>query len=196
MNQIPHDPDVREIIRITESLYPDYSNVNLAWKESPFAWIKSLPSKTVGKVGEQIIERWCISHNFEVRSSPDSEADRIINGLRVEIKFSTLWKSGIYKFQQLRNQAYDVVICLGISPFNAHCWVLSKNLVLEKWESGEISSQHGGRSGQDTAWIEVNPNNIQDWLAPPSGSPTEAIQILRKLTNTWHGTGNRTSRYL
>ena len=183
MNQIPYDPDVREIVRITESLHPDYSNANLAWTESPFSWIKSLPSRTVGKVGEQIVERWCRAHNFNVESSPDSEADRIVNGLRVEIKLSTLWNSGIYKFQQLRNQAYDVVICIGFSPFNVHCWVLSKKLVLEKWTSGEIRSQHGGSKGQDTAWIEVNPNNLQAWLTPPLGRPAEAIQILRRFTN-------------
>ena len=182
MNQIPHDPDIREIIRITESLYTDYNNPNLVWKGSPFAWIKSLPSRTRGKVGEQIVEMWCRSHNFDVRKPGDSQADRIVNGLRIEIKSSTLWTSGIYKFQQIRDQAYDVVICLGISPFNVHCWVLSKKLVLEKWESGDIRSQHGGERGRDTAWIEVNPNKIQEWLTPHSGSPAEAIQMLRTLT--------------
>lgn len=188
MNQIPPDPHIREIVRITESLHKDYSSLNLDWKESPFAWIKSLPSKTVGKIGEQIIERWCMAHNFDVRSSPDSDADRIINGLRVEIKFSTLWQSGIYKFQQLRNQAYDVVICLGISPFNVHCWVLSKRLILEKWKSGEIRSQHGGGAGQDTAWIEVKPDNPHAWLTPRLGGPTAAIQLLRQFTNRNYST--------
>ena len=183
MNQIPPDPHIREIVRITESLHNDYSSSDLIWKESPFAWIKNLPSRTVGKIGEQIVARWCITHDFDVKSSPDSEADRIINGVRVEIKFSTLWQSGIYKFQQLRDQAYDVVICLGISPFNVHCWVLSKRLILEKWESGEIKSQHGGNGGQDTAWIEVKPDNPDAWLTPRSGSPAEAIQLLRQFTN-------------
>ena len=183
MNQIPHDPDVREIVRITENLHSEYSSSNLAWEGSPFAWIKSLPSKTVGKIGEQIVERWCIAHNFNVKSSPDSEADRIINRGRVEIKLSTLWKNGSYMFQQLRNQAYDVIICLGISPYDVHCWVLSKELVLEKWRSGEIKSQHGGAAGQDTAWLRVNPNDPQVWLTPPSGRPAEALQILHRLTN-------------
>ncbi len=183
MKQLPPDPDIREIVRITESLYPNYSSVNLAWNESPFAWIKSLPFKTVGKVGEQIVERWCRSQNFDVSSSPGSEADRIINGLRVEIKFSTLWNSGIYKFQQLRDQAYDVAICLGFSPFTVHCWGLPKQLILDQWKSGAIKSQHGGSRGRDTAWIEVNPNKIQTWLTPPSGKPAEAIQILHTLVN-------------
>lgn len=183
MNQIPLDPHLREIVDIIENLHNDYSSSNLIWKESPFAWIKSLPSKTVGKIGEQIVERWCIEKNFDVKSSPDSDADRIIDGLRVEIKLSTLWQSGIYKFQQLRDQAYDVVICLGISPFNIHCWVLSKRLILEKWKSGEIRSQHGGRGGQDTAWIEVKPDNPHAWLTPRLGGLADATLLLRQFTN-------------
>ncbi len=76
-----------------------------------------------------------------------------------------------------------MVICLGISPFNIHCWVLPKELVLEKWKSGEIKSQHRGSRGRDTAWLEVNPNNTQNWLTPPSGKLTEAIQLLRQFAN-------------
>jgi hypothetical protein len=45
----------------------------------------------------------------------------LINGHRVEIKFSTLWQEGIYNFQQIRDQNYEYAVCLGISPFEAHC---------------------------------------------------------------------------
>ena len=142
MKRILHDPDVEGMVRIAENLHnSEYSISDLDWKDSPFAWIKDLSSsRTRGKVGEQLVERWCIAQNFDVRPSPDSEADRIINRLRVEIKFSTLWKNGTYTFQQLRDQSYDIIICLGISPYDVHCWVLSKELVLEKWRSGEIKS--------------------------------------------------------
>lgn len=176
------DSAVREIVSIAENLRSEYKNYNLDWVESPFAWIKDLPSRTRGKVGEQLIEYWCKEQNFEVRPSPDSDADRIINGLRVEIKSSTLWKSGIYKFQQLRDQAYDVVVCLGLSPHNVHCWVLSKEVILEQWRSGGIGSQHGGRQGIDTAWLEVNPNAPQAWLTPQRGRPADAIEVLRQFT--------------
>lgn len=180
MRDLPLDPDVREIISIADDLRSSYKNYDLDWTESPFGWIKALPSRTVGKVGEQFIERWCTKQNFNVRSSPDSEADRVISGLRVEIKFSTLWKTGIYKFQQLRNQAYDVVICLGISPHDIHCWVLPKKVILEQWESGGIQSQHTGSQGTDTAWLSVNPTTPQIWLTPRNGRPADAIKILRQ----------------
>lgn len=183
MRNLQLDSDVREIVSIAENLRNEYKNYNSDWMGSPFAWIKDLPSRTRGKVGEQLIELWCIEQNFNVRSSPDSEADRIINGLRVEIKSSTLWKNGIYKFQQLRDQAYDIVICLGLSPYNVHCWILSKKVVLEQWISGGISSQHGGSQGTDTAWLEVNPNLPQTWLTPREGRPTDAIKILRQFVS-------------
>ena len=130
MENLHLDADVKEIVSIAENLRSEYSSHNLSWVGSPFAWIKTLPSATRGKIGEQLIEGWCISQNFDVRSSPNSQSDRIINGLRVEIKFSTLWQTGIYKFQQLRDQAYDIVICLGLSPYDIHCWVLSKDVIL------------------------------------------------------------------
>lgn len=176
------DVDVEEIVSIAENLRNEYNSNNLDWVESPFAWIKCLPSRTKGKISEQLIEHWCTEQNFDVKPSPDSEADRIISGLRVEIKSSTLWKSGIYKFQQLRDQVYDIIICLGISPYDVHCWVLSKELVLEKWKLGEIKSQHGGSRGQDTAWFSVDPNAPQTWLTPQSGKPADAIKVLRQFT--------------
>lgn len=181
MQNLPLDGDIREIISIAENLSSEYSSRNLDWVGSPFAWIKKLSSSTRGKVGEQLIERWCTSQNFDVRSSPDSEADRIISGVRVEIKMSTLWQTGIYKFQQLRNQDYDIVICLGLSPHDVHCWVLPKDVILEQWRLGKIG-QHGGSEAKDTAWITVKPKSPQPWLTPQNGKPADAIKVLRQFT--------------
>lgn len=186
MRNLQFDSGVRDIISIAENLRNQYRNYNSDWVGSPFAWIKDLPSRTRGKVGEQLIEYWCTEQNFDVRPSPDSDADRIINGLRVEIKSSTLWQSGIYKFQQLRNQGYDVVICLGLSPYDVHCWVLSKEIIFKQWRSGGIGGQHGGSQATDTAWLTVKPNAPQTWLTPQEGRPTDAINILRQFVETRH----------
>jgi hypothetical protein len=86
-----------------------------------------------------------------VSRSPDSDADRVVEGKRVEVKFSTLWKNPPYKFQQLRDQNYDLAICLGVSPFNAHCWAISKATILHEWKTtGNVVPQHGARAGSDT----------------------------------------------
>ena len=178
-----HDPDVRILANIASSLRADYLADDEVWEGSPFAWIKTRPSRQVGKIGEQLIAGWLAARSFNVQRSPDSDADRLIEGKRVEIKFSTLWKSGSYKFQQLRDQNYEIVICLGVSPFEAHCWVLPKDEILRQWrETGNIQSQHGGANGTDTAWLTVDPKSVPSWLRPHGGKLQEAIETLSRYT--------------
>ena len=54
-----------------------------------------------------------------------------------------LWQTGTYKFQQIRNQNYRFVVCLGISPHDAHCWIIPKNVLMELWAKGEIKISTG-----------------------------------------------------
>ena len=120
------DAEVHVLASIATVLKTEYVREGIAdpWAGSPFAWVRTMPSRRVGKIGEQLVSGWCAAKGLDVLRSPDSEADRIIGSRRVEIKFSTLWESGTYTFQQFRNQNYEYAICLGISPFDAHCWVL------------------------------------------------------------------------
>lgn len=171
------DAETRLLASIAEGIKTDYLKGDTdPWQDSPFAWIRSLPSRQRGKVGEQLIAGWCAAKGLDVTRSPDSEADRVIAGHRVEIKFSTLWESGIYKFQQFRQQNYDAAICLGISPFAAHCWVLSQNL-LRRHVIGH-TPQHAGRSGSDTFWLTVDPQSPPVWLTGSGGTLADAYRIL------------------
>lgn len=86
----------------------DFQDDNLAWNGSPFEWVLRMPPATKGKLGKQLVYQWCALKGLAVDRSRDSEADMLINGHRVEIKFSTLWKSGFYKFQQIRGQNYGI----------------------------------------------------------------------------------------
>ncbi|MBO7684721.1 MAG: hypothetical protein J6T51_08365 [Kiritimatiellae bacterium] len=102
---------------------------------------------------------WLALHDFSVNRSPDTEADRIVEGKRLEIKFSTLWKNGTYLFEQIRDQNYDIALFLGISPNDAHCWVVPKADLMRLWKvERRISSQHGGQAGSDTAWARLSPS--------------------------------------
>jgi hypothetical protein len=164
-------------------LEPDYTAGDDVWRDSPFAWITTRPSRHVGKIGEQLVAGWLAARGSNVERGPDAECDRLIEGRRVEAKFSTLWRSGSYTFQQLRDQNYELVACLGVSPFDAHCWVVPKTEVLRRWrETGDLQSQHGGSRGSDTAWLAVQPEAPPSWLLPFGGRLCEALAVLSRHT--------------
>nr|WP_290668493.1 hypothetical protein [Ardenticatena sp.] len=175
--------DFESLVRIADELRMQYEAQNEEWKHSPFAWIKMRPSRQVGAIAEQLLSSWLEEKGLRVEDSPDSEADRIVNGVRVEIKFSTLWSGGFYKFQQLRDQNYSVLLCLGISPFEAHLWAISKEVVIQGWRENwkGLRSQHGGKRGRDTAWLEVDPTEVPEWLEPFGGSLEKGLRALRAL---------------
>lgn len=175
--------EYQEIVQISNRLYKEYEEENSAWENSPFKWIKQRPSRSIGAIGEKIIASWLAMYDFNITRSPDSDADRIVEGKRVEIKFSTLWKSGDYKFQQLRDQNYDFVIMLGVSPNDAHCWVVPKQEILRLWKvEKKICSQHGGVSGSDTAWVNLTPDNTFMPLAEYGNSLRGALLSIAELT--------------
>ena len=159
----------------------EFDRDKTTWKGSPFEWVLTLPSGSKGKLGKRLIYQWCALKGLSIDSSPDPEADMLINGHRVEIKFSTMWKTGIYKFQQIRDQNYEYSVCLGISPFEAHCWVISK-AILRRFVIGHLG-QHTGAAGQDTAWFSVNPQDPPEWIKQCGGSLEKAFIVLKSLSH-------------
>ena len=171
------DPEVRELAAYAQLIRADYeSDEPDPWQDSPFGWIRTHPSRTVGAIGEKLVAAWCAANGFNVVRSPDSEADRVIEGHRFEIKFSTVWQTGIYKFQQIRDQDYDFLFALGISPFNAHAWILPKS-VLSTRPSG-LRRQHGGARGRDTDWLRVTVGHEHEWMSPYGGTLAAAREFL------------------
>jgi hypothetical protein len=171
------DPEVQLLAALATTLEPDYIQDTAAWDGSPFKWIKtSLPSRTVGAVGEALVAGWAAAKGFDVARTGDSEADRIINGHRIEIKFSTLWANGGYKFQQIRDQRYDYCFCLGISPFDANAWLLPK-AILHEYVIGSMG-QHSGAAGRDTAWLGFKAGEPYEWMGPYGGRLADVALIL------------------
>ncbi|MCY4437411.1 MAG: hypothetical protein OXE05_08795 [Chloroflexi bacterium] len=173
------DPNVKLLASIAQSLREDYFDPEEeeAWRGSPFSWIRERPSRQVGKIGEQLVAGWCAAKDLNVLRSPDAEADRIIEEKRVEIKYSRLWKSGRYVFQQFRDQDYEYAICLGLSPFTAHCWVISKPTLLQHVIGHR--PQHRGQEGGDTFWLHVIPDSQEPWLQRCGGKLADAFGILQ-----------------
>ena len=176
------DPDVKMLADIATSLESKYVPDKSAWQDSPFNWLKQdIASRTVGTVFEQLAEKWLAMKGFNVSKAPNSDADRVVDGLLVEIKGSTLWRGGNFKFQQLRDQEYDIVICLGILPFDARCWVIPKQ-VLMAFPKG-VTPQHGGQDGRDTAWLSFPADAPPTWMNQWGGRLSEAHSTLRRLAH-------------
>ena len=86
-----------------------------------------------------------------------------------------LWAEGSYKFQQIRNEGYDYLICLGISPSDAHCWVFQREFIVEK-----STPQHRGSKGAEY-WLTINPMLPPEWAKECGGTLDEAYIIIKNL---------------
>jgi hypothetical protein len=181
MSNENNSPDFNLLASAATYIKPEFDKAKSPWNGSPFEWATKLPSGSKGKLGKRLVYQWCAIKGLSIDSSPDSDADMLINGHRVEIKFSTLWEIGIYKFQQIRNQNYEYAVCLGVSPFEAHCWVISKK-ILKEHVIGHLG-QHTGAKGQDTAWLTVNPQNPPEWLSNCGGKLEDAYKVLKSLSS-------------
>ena len=181
MTQHIQDNEVTRLSTIAANLKRDYVQGQDRWSGSPFEWLRTLPSRRRGVVFEKLISEWCAENGMNVSAPRDSDADLVIAGSRVEIKGSTLWETGTYTFQQIRDQNYRILVCLGISPFDAHCWAIPKQEIMRLWQTGTIRSQHGGSRGTDTAWITIDPANPPGWIQTYGGSLTTGLASLQAL---------------
>lgn len=177
MKRAIDDPEVQLLASFAATLEPDYvRGEDDPWIGSPFQWITKLPSRTKGAVGEALVAGWAAAKGFDVVRSRNSDADRIINGHRVEIKMSSLWASGGFKFQQIRDQDYDFCFCIGISPFDAQAWLIPKP-VLNEHVIGHMG-QHTGATGADTAWLGFPSDQPFDWMQPYGDRLSDVSRLL------------------
>ena len=143
------------------------------WDVAPFMWIYDKHPDEQEEIGEQLVAGWCAARELNVIRSPDSDADRLIEGHRVEIKFSTRWENGLYTFQQIRDQNYEYLICIGVSPFDAHAWIFRKSEI----PFDQLKHQHGGARGRDTWWLQFRPGNPPSWMKSQSGKLSRVYTV-------------------
>lgn len=173
------DPDVRIFAALAADKESEYADDDVMWDGSPFRWIKTRPSRQIGSIAEALVSGWCATRGFDVVRSPGSDADRIVNGHRIEIKFSTLWTDNlIYKFQQIRDQNYDFCFCIGVSPFDAQAWLIPK-LELRTSRPPSLVPQHGGAVGRDTKWLSFVAASPPAWLEPFGGRLGDVAKLLK-----------------
>ena len=177
--------EVGSLARIAGPMEDIDPAVEAFWAESPFAWIRRKMPRTKGAIFKRLVAQYFAERGFDVRLAPGRGADRVIGGLRVQIKGATLWSDfQSYRFQQLRDQEHDIVICLGVSPFDAHCWVIPRDILMANWGVEEgLESQHLGAAGADTAWLVVRPDSVPEWLQDFGGTLERATAVLRAYTS-------------
>ncbi len=180
MNRIASSSDFDLLSHAASYIRSEFDQDDIAWHNSPFSWVRRLSSGAKGKLGKKLIYQWCALKGLSVDRCLDSEADMLINQHRVEIKFSTLWRNGTYRFQQIRDQRYEYCIFLGISPNEAHCWVIRKE-ILQEFAIGHLG-QHTGSKGKETAWVKVIPSSPPMWMANCGGNLDQAFTVLKSLS--------------
>lgn len=171
------DTDVNLLASIAAELKPEYVKDLRAWDGSPFQWLKApISSRQIGAAAEKLVAHWCIDKGLDVARSPDREADLVINGARVEVKYSSLWTDNLhYRFQQIRDHDYDYCFCLGVSPFDAHAWFIPKDeLMIDKPPA--LRPQHAG--GQDTKWLAFPADDPPAWLATYGSTLADVYQLI------------------
>ena len=145
------------------------------WSTSPYKWLRELQSRTRGKAGEQIIAGWLKSEGFTVGRASSSNSDRSVELTQIEIKLSTQWDSGEFRFQQIRNQDYRFMILLGILPHEVKVWIIPKKVALK-----HSTPQHTGKTGAETRWLAFDAENPPRWLSRYGGDANRALNAVRR----------------
>lgn len=165
-------PDFEMLASLAMYIRNDIEEQSEMWESSPFSWVTQLAAAKKGKLGRNLIASWCAAKGLKISYPKDIKASLIINGYRVATKFSTLWSEGSYKFQQIRNDGYDYLICLGISPSEAHCWIFNREYIINK-----AKPQHKGAD----FFLTINPETPPEWANKGGGSLDKVYQILKNL---------------
>jgi site-specific DNA-methyltransferase (adenine-specific) len=156
------------------SLQEEIESETNPWEHSPFEWILQLPARKKGKLARQLVASWLATKGITYELAGNSSETLIIAEYRFAIKFSTIWSTGFYKFQQIRSDGYDYVICLGISPFSAHCWVFDRTYAIKN-----ARKQH-----ETEYWMTINPKEPEEWVKGYGGTLDQAYRRMKNLIKT------------
>ncbi len=141
------------------------------WRGSPFAPLRALKPVQKSKVARTTLAKWFASAGIPVTvKTIASNATLILpeNQLAV-VKLSMRWEEGSYRFQQLKDWDYQLAILLGLSPQQAHLWIVPREEVVTR-----SVPQHGG----DSRMLTVSPSDPPTWLRQYGGTLDQAASIV------------------
>ena len=98
------------VVATTNDFMNDFPQ-DSAWKDSPFAWIRSLPPASKGVVGRAVASSLLQANGLTVYA----RRTRLrVNAQGILVRVALMWKEGILKFQNVREPGFDHVLCIGL----------------------------------------------------------------------------------
>ena len=180
MVSIPSQRDYEYLARILRGLESQHPGTR-SWEDSPFKWVLALPSATKGAVARQLVTSWAHTLGiFPEQVTIENQIYLDLDGTLVQIKFSTLWDSGYYRFQQIRDKDYAFCLCFGLAPYDMHAWLIPKQ-VLDTHVIG-TKGQHTGAGSGETWWLEISPMSQETWLDDFGSQLSDVALQLKSLT--------------
>jgi hypothetical protein len=164
--------------------YPDaLTEEDMAWEESPFDWFRKKASATKGKIGRDLVFSLIQAAGFQpARRGMGIE----VNGKTVRVKLSMMWGAGSLTFEQIKNDPFDYLACLGLYPDNSYGWLIPKDELIVDGNAQERE----GFSGQHTApgelpsdfWLQnVSVVNPYQWLTQYGGTTVQMSGAIQQL---------------
>lgn len=128
--------------------------------------IENLTLRKKGKAGEQLVKAWALEEGigYHCTEARIQRSRSHTQWSKIEVKLSILWEGGSYKFQQIRDQDYDYMLCFGISPFDVHDWLIPKKLLRD--DKPGLGGQHGGKNSKETKALQSMVDKPPTWLEP------------------------------
>jgi hypothetical protein len=129
--------------------------IDSRYMNSPFRHIKLMGPKQKGKRYENIAESVLTKIGFSVIKAENTEHDRIINGIKTEIKGSTLNKDcDNFSFLQIRpDQDYKQMFFVMCYPNELVIMKMSKKTIQKNIDSGIFKKQHGGNKAESRTFM-------------------------------------------
>jgi hypothetical protein len=152
-----------------------------AWEGSPFDWFRKRPSATKGKIGRDFAASLIEDSGFKIVRRGIALK---VNGKTIRVKLSLMWGAGSLTFEQIKDDPFDYLICIGLYPENSYGWLIPKDEMIVKGNAqGRLGfrGQHV-RPGENPSdfWIKgLNPVDPFEWLWPYGGTTDTLQRVIR-----------------
>lgn len=168
--------DLTLMVKALEGLETEYER-DAGWEHSPYKWILGQPSGTKGAIARRLVALWAAgSSKMLTQSTIDGQILLHDSASKYQIKFSTMWGTGSYRFQQFRKGTYDHMILFGLAPRDMNIWIVPREAIATHIVGS--NGQHTGSGAAETDWFEVDPSDVPEWLQDWGGTLTNARRVL------------------